>query len=926
MPIVEQVKPIIGLKSLSQNWTELSRDYRPSAFWFWNGPMDSQSIHQTVESLVKNDIREFVIHPIHGMEVEYLSEDYFEYMELALRLARENDLKVWIYDEYGWPSGNVGGKLLEKYPEYRGWFLGFYHGNDGSIQVTPTRSDMLMDNAMGAPWTNNSKGQLDSLSPKAVACFIDMTYQENYDKFSDYFGNTIVGFFTDEPAAMIPHALDLNDNFWNAPALPWTPELPGLFLEKYKYEIEPQYSRLAESGFSQVKEDYRQLVKELHCDVYHGQIGRWCRKHGVKYSGHIGEDTLLQQVRFSGSAFGSLSLMDEPGIDQLFYSPVPDDRFIQQIVVSSIARHSDKPRTFCEAWGISPLDLRLSTMFHQAEMLGIHGINDIALMGFHQNLDGVRKYTYWPPMFETSPWWQWYGEFKESFARAVALSSLGKRTVKYAILYPQYQLEQESVFTKLSDADNLAGKLIHELGSTVYEAGETFEFVFPEIMDQATVRDGKIVFPYATYDAILAPSDLTYFEASHSVLEYLKKNGACVLNDRFGSIRAEILDAQPSWKNQIEIESDGDSGMLRIYPFEYPDGEIYALRNVSNKPLSVAACTGKAFSEWNPLEGTCKKLTGRIEKNVEAYTTTWLSVSDESVSNDIQNLVELSESLETKWTIADDTCNLMSLNDIQFKMNEDWIGAVKFTLPGSTQSCRKITLPENFRKQTNIEFRGFFNSQAISTNLGLVYEPAHLDFLEINGQMVDLDTSRSFPIWDKSCRWIDIASLVKKGENQVAGILKFKLFETSIESDAFYGFWHPMPSCDIFLAGNFYNVDGQITSSDSEAFKLPLDLSKEGWGQVYGTIKLETDIELSEVQAERISAIEVMPFSKDAIEVLWDGHSLGKGITEPYRFNLPVQKNGYHKFQIKLAGTAANLFCDNIDWGIDGVSLIYKNS
>ena len=139
-------------------------------------------------------------------------------------------------------------------------------------------------------------------------------------------------------------------------------------------------------------------------------------------------------------------------------------------------------------------------------MLGAHGVDDIALMGFQQSIDGVRKRTYWPPIFDQAPWWPFYPEFRDACARSVALASLGKRIARYAILYPQNQLEQTDLFNiDIFSGTDPASRMIKRLGLAVYESGEIFEFVFPEILDQARVADGKIVFPNADYDAILAP-------------------------------------------------------------------------------------------------------------------------------------------------------------------------------------------------------------------------------------------------------------------------------------------------------------------------------------------------------------------------------------------------------------------------------------
>src|SRR6266850_536710 len=62
-----------------------------------------------------------VFHPRSGMggdfghgEMEYyLSETYFDRFKSALEICRRLGLKVILYDEYNWPSGQGGGRVLK---------------------------------------------------------------------------------------------------------------------------------------------------------------------------------------------------------------------------------------------------------------------------------------------------------------------------------------------------------------------------------------------------------------------------------------------------------------------------------------------------------------------------------------------------------------------------------------------------------------------------------------------------------------------------------------------------------------------------------------------------------------------------------------------------------------------------------------------
>ena len=590
----------VTLSELSKQWLALSQPYRPSAFWFWNDGLNPEDLRNTVAEMARVGIREFLIHPVHGMEIEYLSAEYFDRLRLALGLADEFGLKVWIYDEFGWPSGNAGGLLLRDHPEHKGWYLAFTKDEHGNVTARPTQSDMILDNTMGAPWAKSEAGYVDTLSEDAMRCFIELTHERILRECGELFHRVVVGFFTDEPTAMVPEWKVGHPGPWTAIGMPWTPALPSLFKERFGYDIESRYTELAGENPGQTKRDYWALVKDMHAGAYHGQIGKWCRDHGVKYTGHLGEDLPIMHVRFAGSVYQCLRHMDEPGIDYLSSWTEPDDRFIEMTLIPSAARHAGKNRVYCEAYGISALDIRLGDIMKRYQMFGLYGVNDIALMGFHHSISGVRKQTYWPPIFTTTAWWEFYPEFRDACARSVSLSSLGTPQSRYAILYPQNQLEQVNLFNDFDTPHDPASEAMAALARAIYSAGETFEFVFPEILHEGRVEGGRIVFPHAQYDAILAPSDLSFFDESMRELDRLASEGGRLYRGQISNVADSISSKIPSWTDKVDIESDGG---YRVYRFAYPDGELLAIRNVTGEPIKLRLSPSAPCSQWNPLSG-----------------------------------------------------------------------------------------------------------------------------------------------------------------------------------------------------------------------------------------------------------------------------------------------------------------------------------
>ncbi len=306
----------VTLEALSKDWLRLSSEYRPSAFWFWNSEMDEVRMREVISGLAENSVREFLIHPVHGMEIEYLSGEFFDRYRYALGLAREHDLKVWVYDEYAWPSGTarrLSAARTSRTP-----------GVVSELRKKARRRGDCRTRAIGPGPRQQRRRTMDRERARLCRyaehgrCALlhrQMHRRAIYKECGDFFGGTIVGFFTDEPSAMID--APAGRSMWQAAGMPWTPSLPQRFRDRFGYEIEPRYAELAGDGPAAVKRDYWALVKEMHSESYHGQIGEWCREHGVKYTGHVGEDVPLMQVRFAGSAFECLKHMDEPGVDML---------------------------------------------------------------------------------------------------------------------------------------------------------------------------------------------------------------------------------------------------------------------------------------------------------------------------------------------------------------------------------------------------------------------------------------------------------------------------------------------------------------------------------------------------------------------------------------------------------------------------------
>lgn len=86
---------------------------RPVPFWSWNDKLEPDELRRQIGAMQDAGMGGFFMHARGGLETEYLSEEWFCAVEASVDEAKKRGMQAWCYDENGWPSGFVGGKLLE---------------------------------------------------------------------------------------------------------------------------------------------------------------------------------------------------------------------------------------------------------------------------------------------------------------------------------------------------------------------------------------------------------------------------------------------------------------------------------------------------------------------------------------------------------------------------------------------------------------------------------------------------------------------------------------------------------------------------------------------------------------------------------------------------------------------------------------------
>lgn len=206
---------------------------------------------------VVTNVAHFIYTEEHGRQLipDYLNhEEHWELLVEAVKMCKEMGLRVWIYDENGYPSGGAGGIVIDDHPEYEAYGLvcleypvsptkhlvvdlpyghekvvSAYAISDSefSEEAYNNRIDLseYVDENGTLIWDATIHGTVyyivtktlyegvhgernyyeqrrfpDVLDKDAIKYFIDVTYEKYKKYLGEYFGNTIEAFFTDEPS------------------------------------------------------------------------------------------------------------------------------------------------------------------------------------------------------------------------------------------------------------------------------------------------------------------------------------------------------------------------------------------------------------------------------------------------------------------------------------------------------------------------------------------------------------------------------------------------------------------------------------------------------------------------------------------------------------------------------------------------------
>ncbi|UCG15984.1 MAG: hypothetical protein JSV19_11890 [Phycisphaerales bacterium] len=401
---------------------------------------------------------------------DWLGPGWYRDLRVCLDTAKKLNLKMWIFDEQWWPSGEVGGKVPREYgskymeaaetdvvgprrftqPVTAKNLIKIVAGRetrkgiDGTtlIDLTGRITDGTLTwdvpegkwKVMTFSWrySEGRGGRLlvDGASRSAVDWYLRNVYQPHYEHFSEEFGKTIVGYFYDEPETR---------GDWGTEVLPLLEER-GV---DWKKALVSWKFALAGDEHLAAKYQYHDTYAEAWGRTLYGSLTRWCHAHDVQSIGHFLEHNweYLKPELCAGNMVQLQKYSDMGAIDlvcQQFYPGSKDTRFFQMAKLGSSVSHvygKADDLAMCEIFGAYGQEITYPQMKWLTDQMQVRGINFMIPHAFNPRAPHDRDC---PPYFYNDgyePRWPLYRVYADYTTRLSLMLAGGHHVCPIAFLY-----------------------------------------------------------------------------------------------------------------------------------------------------------------------------------------------------------------------------------------------------------------------------------------------------------------------------------------------------------------------------------------------------------------------------------------------------------------------------------------------------------
>ena len=354
--------------------------------FLWLHGEPQERVREEIIAIKNSGIREFCAES--RPYENFCRDEWWDDFGFILKTAKELDMRVWLLDDRKFPSGYANGYLEAPEREHLrkriikefsseaigpmksakiyvgGWIkrsderivsvIAYKHRDEAegldfntAVDLTDSLCDgMVKWDVPSGVWricvmvdcyaifsSREPRFQyyVDMLDADSCRAMIEGVYQPHYEHFSEYFGNTFAGFFSDEPGFLNERGSYHNKLGNKQSAYPWHRDLcariaenSGLDEKTVALYIPALWEDIGDIT-SKIRFHYMDTITKLYSKNFGYLLGDWCREHGVMYIGHVIEalNCHMRMGYGAGHFFRALDGQDMAGIDVVLMQDIP---------------------------------------------------------------------------------------------------------------------------------------------------------------------------------------------------------------------------------------------------------------------------------------------------------------------------------------------------------------------------------------------------------------------------------------------------------------------------------------------------------------------------------------------------------------------------------------------------------------------------
>lgn len=869
--------------------------YRPIPFWSWNEKLNTDETKRQVQLMKKAGLGGFFIHARGGLQTEFMSDEWFQNFLAAIEETEKTGMHPWAYDENGWPSGAGDGAVCKLGIAFQQKFLQIEEGTGDTPETICNTGGYHL-------YYKINEHYIDTLNIDATNFFISEIYECYYQRV----GNSIEGFFTDEPQITRNH-------------IPWSFVLPIEFERRYGEDLLQLLPELFKpvGNYKRTRFKFWKLVTDLFSENFMKPIYDWCTGHGLKLTGHlILEENLEYQLATNGAIMPHYEYFHIPGIDCLGRRMMDPLTALQ---LSSVGHQLGRKQIISESFAGSGHNVGLDYMKGMFQSQAVRGITLLCqhLQGY--SLRGIRKRDFPPALYYQQPWWDDYKLFNDYVAAVGEI--LGEGKVKYdtLLIHPQ-----STAWIYFDNGENKGLKEFNDQFISLINNLERKHILFHLGDETIMSRHGRVegnalIIGTQKYTRVILPPHEILFESTKTLLEEFEKNGGIITN-------ADSISENPLIDNPDILYTKRYFEKQEVYYFVNPTGE--------RKYTKIGL-------KGHVLDAEKSEFCG--EYTFEAYEGIF-------VINDLDDEKRITRQprpelkpipISGQWKIESCTPNILTLDKCDLYFDDKLIEKDIYVPEIQGKACGE-------RRPLKIKCEYKINAETVPHDIFLLCETPDIHEIRING--VEIDKTDSGYYLDISFRKINIEQYIQKGVNTITLETDFlqsdEVFDNIEKAYLFEGvknkLTYDMEIEPIYIIGDFsVRTEGAFEEHDREfgvygggfvidrpkEYVSLRNLERQGFPFFAGSIKVSKEL----IAEDSNYKLDFKKEGFDVVEVYVNDSPVKTLLWEPFTVDLRDKLvKGKNKITLRLTDNLQNMLgphhCKSINKFGVGPGTFYKGT